>query len=261
MGEITLDFMDQRQGGVMTFESILNQKISRCGFWAVIAFFITAFLSMFLPLDIAGGYAAAHGDRVIWLQENRGMFIAGWVNQIISMFTLSGAFAAAAWIAVGNNALRGMLGLFFVAMATMAFIIPKFIAVWTIPLLGDAASTGSTGSDMAHALLPLLNVSIPFSLYTSFDYLGFWLYAVFALLVAAPLYGDALSNKVAAASLGVFGVLYHFCLIALLLGSIGASDIETYFLGSTVLLFLHLVAMIAVFYQGKSNGAAADTVP
>ena len=260
MGEITLDFMDQRQGGVMTFESILNQKISRCGFWAVIAFFITAVLSMFLPLDIAGGYAAAHGDRVIWLQENRGMFIAGWVNQIISMFTLSGAFAAAAWIAVGNNALRGMLGLFFVAMATMAFIIPKFIAVWTIPLLGDAASTGSTGSDMAHALLPLLNVSIPFSLYTSFDYLGFWLYAVFALLVAAPLYGDALSNKVAAASLGVFGVLYHFCLIALLLGSIGASDIETYFLGSTVLLFLHLVAMIAVFYQGKSNGAAADTV-
>ena len=261
MGEITLDFMDQRQGGVMTFESILNQKISRCGFWAVIAFFITAVLSMFLPLDIAGGYAAAHGDRVIWLQENRGMFIVGWVNQIISMFTLSGAFAAAAWIAVGNNALRGMLGLFFVAMATMAFIIPKFIAVWTIPLLGDAASTGSTGSDMAHALLPLLNVSIPFSLYTSFDYLGFWLYAVFALLVAAPLYGDALSNKVAAASLGVFGVLYHFCLIALLLGSIGASDIETYFLGSTVLLFLHLVAMIAVFYQGKSNGAAADTVP
>ena len=261
MGEITLDFMDQHQGGVMTFENVSNQKISRCGFWAVIAFFITAVLSMFLPQDIAGGYAAAHGDRVIWLQENRGMFIAGWVNQIISMFTLSGAFAAAAWIAVGNNALRGMLGLFFVAMATMAFIIPKFIAVWTIPLLGDAASTGSTGSDMAHALLPLLNVSIPFSLYTSFDYLGFWLYAVFALLVAAPLYGDALSNKVAAASLGVFGVLYHFCLIALLLGSIGASDIETYFLGSTVLLFLHLVAMIAVFYQGKSNGAAADTVP
>ena len=261
MGEITLDFMDQRQGGVMTFESILNQKISRCGFWAVIVFFITAVLSMFLPLDIAGGYAAAHGDRVIWLQENRGMFIAGWVNQIISMFTLSGAFAAAAWIAVGNNALRGMLGLFFVAMATMAFIIPKFIAVWTIPLLGDAASTGSTGSDMAHALLPLLNVSIPFSLYTSFDYLGFWLYAVFALLVAGPLYGDALSNKIAAVSLGVFGVLYHLCLIALLLGSIGASDIETYFLGSTVLLFLHLVAMIAVFYRGKSNAAAADTVP
>ena len=245
----------------MTFESILNQKISRCGFWAVIAFFITAVLSMFLPLDIAGGYAAAHGDRVIWLQENRGMFIAGWVNQIISMFTLSGAFAAAAWIAVGNNALRGMLGLFFVAMATMAFIIPKFIAVWTIPLLGDAASTGSTGSDMAHALLPLLNVSIPFSLYTSFDYLGFWLYAVFALLVAGPLYGGALSNKIAAVSLGVFGVLYHLCLIALLLGSIGASDIETYFLGSTVLLFLHLVAMISVFYEGKSNAAAADTVP
>lgn len=245
----------------MTFESILNQKISRCGFWAAIVFFITAVVSMYLPLDIADGDTAAHGDRVIWLQENRGLFIAGWVNQIISMFTLSGAFAAAAWIALGNNALRGMLGLFFVAMATMAFIIPKFIAVWTIPLLGDAASAGSAGSDMAHLLLPLLNVSIPFSLYTSFDYLGFWLYAVFALLVAGPLYGDALSRKIAAVSLGVFGVLYHLCLMALLLGSIGVSDIETYFLGATVLLFLHLVAMIAVFYWGKANAAVTNTVP
>ena len=47
MGEITLDFMDQRQGGVMTFESILNQKISRCGFWAVIAFLLLPSLVCF----------------------------------------------------------------------------------------------------------------------------------------------------------------------------------------------------------------------
>ena len=204
---------------------------------------------MFLPLDIAGGYAAAHGDRVIWLQENRGMFIAGWVNQIISMFTLSGAFAAA-WIAVGNNALRGMLGLFFVAMATMAFIIPKFIAVWTIPLPVTQRVLAQQVPIWRCAAAPTKRVDSILALYF-LRLFGLWLYAVFALLVAAPLYGDALSNKVAAASLGVFGVLYHFCLIALLLGSIGASDIETYFLGSTVLLFLHLVAMIAVF-TGKS---------
>jgi hypothetical protein len=239
----------------MKVESTLNQQISRWGFWAVIVFVITAVLSMFLPLDIANGYAANHADRVQWLQHNRGLFIAGWVNQIVSMFSLSGALAAAAWVAVVNNALRAILGAFFVAMATMAFAIPKFMAIWTIPMLADAAASGSAGSAMAHSLLPLLNVSIPFSLYTSFDYLGFWLYAVFALLVAGPLYGDTLSAKVAAVSLGGFALLYHGCLLMLLIGGIGPTDIESYFIGTTVLLLVHLVAMGVVFKNLKSRAA------
>jgi hypothetical protein len=235
----------------MKVESTLNQQISRWGFWAVIVFVITAVLSMFLPLDVANGYAATHADRVQWLQHNRGLFIAGWVNQIFSMFSLSGALAAAAWVAVVNNALRAILGVFFVAMATMAFAIPKFMAIWTIPMLADAAASGSPGSAMAHSLLPLLNVSVPFSLYTSFDYLGFWLYAVFALLVAGPLYGDTLTAKVAAVSLGGFALLYHGCLLMLLMGGIDPKDIETYFIGTTLLLLVHLVAVGAVFKNPK----------
>lgn len=235
----------------MKVESTLNQQISRWGFWAVIVFVITAVLSMFLPLDIANGYAATHADRVQWLQHNRGLFIAGWVNQIFSMFSLSGALAAAAWVAVVNNALRAILGVFFVAMATMAFAIPKFMAIWTIPMLADAAASGSPGSAMAHSLLPLLNVSVPFSLYTSFDYLGFWLYAVFALLVAGPLYGDTLTAKVAAVSLGGFALLYHGCLLMLLMGGIDPKDIEAYFIGTTLLLLVHLVAVGAVFKNPK----------
>ena len=235
----------------MKVESTLNQQISRWGFWAVIVFVITAVLSMFLPLDIANGYAATHADRVQWLQHNRGLFIAGWVNQIFSMFSLSGALAAAAWVAAVNNALRAILGVFFVAMATMAFAIPKFMAIWTIPMLADAAASGSPGSAIAHSLLPLLNVSVPFSLYTSFDYLGFWLYAVFALLVAGPLYGDTLTAKVAAVSLGGFALLYHGCLLMLLMGGIDPKDIETYFIGTTLLLLVHLVAVGAVFKNPK----------
>ena len=73
-----------------------------------------------------------------------------------------------------------------------------------------------------------MNVSVPFSLYTSFDYLGFWLYSVFALLVAAPLYSEALSLKICAISLGVFGVIYQLMLLALWRGDIAAVDIEGY---------------------------------
>ena len=95
-----------------------------------------------------------------------------------------------------------------VLMSVVAFFIPKFIAVWTIPLLADTIASGAAGAELADPLLRLLNVSVPFSLYTSFDYLGFWLYSVFALLVAAPLYGEALSLKISSISLGVFGVIY-----------------------------------------------------
>jgi len=40
----------------------------------------------------------------------------------------------------------------------MAFIIPKFIAVWTIPLLADAIVSGAVGAELADSLLHLLNV-------------------------------------------------------------------------------------------------------
>lgn len=68
-------------------------------------------------------------------------------------------------------------------------------------LLVDTITTGSVGAELADPLLRLLNVSIPFSLYTSFDYLGFWLYSVFALLAAGPMYGEYKSARIAAADL------------------------------------------------------------
>jgi hypothetical protein len=46
-------------------------------------------------------------------------------------------------------------------------------------------------------------LSIPFSRYTSFDYLGSWLYAVFGWLVAGSLFGESLSSKEATICNGV----------------------------------------------------------
>ena len=153
----------------------LDYPINRFGFWSVIVVVVTAVVSMFFPLDVPGGYNAEYVDRVAWLSANRGTFIAAWVNQIAAMFSLSAALACGAWVVARKKPLHAILAALFVAMATMAFIIPKFIAVWTIPQLADAITTGAVGAELADPLLRLLNVSIPFSLYTSFDYLGFWL--------------------------------------------------------------------------------------
>lgn len=227
--------------------SALSDQIHRLGFVSVIVVIVTGVAAVFLPLDVADGYAAAHADRVSWLSANSELFIAGWVNQIVAMFSLSAIFFCGAWLIAGTNPLRAMIAALFVLMSVMAFIIPKFIAVWTIPLLAESISGESAGQEMAHQLLPLLNVSIPFSLYTSFDYLGFWLYAVFALLAAGPLYGKTMAAKISSASLGLFGVIYHVALVALFFGAIAAADIETYFLGTTLLLMVHVIAMAFVF--------------
>jgi hypothetical protein len=47
---------------------------------------------MFFPLDALGAYTAEHADRVAWLSANSATFIAGWVNQIVSMLVLSGVW-------------------------------------------------------------------------------------------------------------------------------------------------------------------------
>ena len=231
----------------------LDYQINRFGFWSVIVGLISGIgVTMLLPLDVPDGFSALHTDRIAWLNDNRGAFISGWLNQIVSMFTLSAVLACGAWVIVRKNPLRALLAAFFVAMATMAFIIPKFIAIWTIPLLADTVTSGAVGAELADKLLLLLNVSFPFSLFTSFDYLGFWLYSVFALLAAGPQWGDTLSAKFAAGTLGAFGLIYQVLMVMLLVGAIAPADIETYFLSAAILLLPYMIAMAFVFKNGMN---------
>lgn len=233
----------------------LNNQVNQFGFWSAIVATLTLIASLFLPLDVPAGYSAEHAERVAWLNANRGSFIIGWINQIAAMLSLSGIFFAMCWRIANKNPLRAILAAMVVLVSVVAFIIPKFMAVWTIPLLADTISTGAVGAELADPLLRLLNVSVPFSLYTSFDYLGFWLYAVFGLLVAIPLYGENISTRIAAATIGLFGLIYHVLLIAILLGNIAAADIESVLIGVSGLLMIQIIAMILSF---RSAGCSVE---
>lgn len=231
----------------MKYAQSLDGQIYRFGFWSVLIVIASGIASGFVPLDVPEGFAAAQADRVLWLQANRTLFIAGWINQIIAMFSLSAVFACSTWFIARSHTLRAILAAGVVFMSVIAFIIPKFMAVWTIPLLGDSIANATSGHEMANTLLPLLNVSIPFSLFTAFDYLGFWLYALFGLLVAGPMFSGSPAQKVGALALGVFGLLYHLMMAALLLGSVNVTEIEVYFLGLTPLLIVAVVTAGIVF--------------
>ncbi len=213
-------------------------------------------VAFFLPLDAPGGYEATTSERVAWLAANSGSFIIGWINQIVAMISLSGVFAGIAWQVAGTHPLRAILAAALVAISMVVFFIPKFIAVWTIPMLAEAIATGSVVSDMAETLLPILNVTVPFSLYTSFDYLGFWLYSLFALLVAGPLLRGSLTAKIIGITLGGFGLSYNGVVIAILARAIAGPQIETYIVGVSGLLFIVTVAGLFLF-RGASAGREA----
>ena len=237
----------------MTTTLTLSLQMNRFGFWSAVLAIVTGMISFFLPLDAPGGFTAEHADRIAWLTANRDLFILGWLNQIAAMFSLSGVFFAIAWHIAVKNPLRAALAAMVVLLSVVAFIIPKFMAIWTIPQLADVITNNAVGAELADSLLTLLNVSVPFSLYTSFDYLGFWLYGVFSLLVAGPLYGDKTSAKIAAITLGIFGIIYHGLLASLLLGSIAPPDIESSFLVAASLL------LVAVVVMGFNFWSAAKT--
>ena len=237
----------------MTNDSVdsasFDRQVSRFGIWCAAICIVTAILAALLPLDVPEGYSAAQADRLQWLTDNRDAFVAAWVNQIVAMLSLSGLFLALCWRGRLKGTLSALLAGGAVAMATMAFVIPKFIAVWTIPLLANAAATATAGSEMAAVLLPILNVSIPFSLYTSFDYLGFWLYALFAVLMMKPLYGSDRVSKFIAILVGLFGIGFHVAFACLLLGVIQASDIEISFGLSFIPLLLLILVLPVTFWR------------
>ena len=228
-------------------DTALDIQINRFGFWCAVICIATGVLAVALPLDVPGGYDATPDERLNWLAAHRSSFIAGWINQIVAMLTLSGFFLAIAWRVRHKSPLAALLAAGATALATMAFVIPKFMAVWTIPLLAEATLSGAAGSEMAAMLLPLLNVSIPFSLYTSFDYMGFWLYALFALLTMVPMVDRDWPSKFAALSLGLFGIGFHVAFAMLIFGVIGAPDIELSFGLAFIPLLLLVLVMVPIF--------------
>ena len=240
----------------MSTKITLDYQINRLGFWSVILVIVSGAVSMYLPLDIPAGSTAEHADRVAWLITNRGAFIAGWVNQIVAMLLATCILFGITWQIRGGNPLRAILAAMVVLVSVVGYIIPKFMAVWTIPQLAEVLSSGVTGAgaELADPLLRILNGGVAFSLYESLENLGFWMWAVFALLVAVPLYGDSVASKIAALTLGYIGISYHVLLAALLVGIVDLPAIDAYFEFSFNII---VIVFIAMGFEFKAAMAAA----
>jgi len=238
----------------MTDARTLDHTVHKAAFWTAIVLIVSGILSLFFPLDAPDGPFA---DRMIWYSSNVDAYVMGWVVQMIAMLTLSGVFAATAWQTRMSFPLSSFLAGIAVLIATVAFIIPKFIATWSIPQIVTASSTVTSHADVAEQLFKLLNPSLSFSLFTSFDYLGFWMYGVFGLLVARPLFRLTMSAKIAGAALGLFGLLYHLLFIGVMTGSVATAEVSPYAESMGVLLLIPVISM-AVYFRTQLKADSGE---
>lgn len=236
----------------MTDSQELDNTISKGAFRSAIVLILTGVLMLFFPLDAP---AAPFADRMLWYSANVNAYVMGWVLQMIAMLTLSALFAATAWQTRKSHPLSTFVAGTALLISIMAFIIPKFIAIWSIPQMVVASSTVTPNVAVAEQLFQLLNPSLSFSLFTSFDYLGLWMYGVFGLLLARPLFRLTLSAKIAAVSLGLFGFLYHLLLVGVMFGSIAIANIALYAESIGILLLIPVLSM-AVYFRNQLKEAS-----
>ena len=250
----------ESKGAALKAWNQLNDQINRAAFWCAVVGLATTIISFFLPLDVPEGYSATVEERVAWLVAHSGTFKLAWINQIASMIALSGVLAGIAWQVARTHPLQALLGGFLVALATMAFFIPKFIAVWTIPMLAESIATGAVTENMALGLLPILNVTVPFSLYTSFDYLGFWLYSLAALVVTKPLLLQSASiAKTIGVAMGVFGLAYNAVVVAILMGFVGRAEVGSSILSAAFILLIPIIASLFLFRTSATQAVAGPS--
>ncbi|HIF96284.1 MAG TPA: hypothetical protein EYQ54_04530 [Myxococcales bacterium] len=181
----------------------------------------------------------------------------GWIVQLVAMLTLSAVLAGTAWQIHEPHPVRAFVAGIALLISVVAFIIPKFIAIWSIPQMAAASATASANSVVAEQLLELANLSLAFSLTASLDYLGFWMYAVFGLLVAGPLFRLSMSAKIAAVGLGLYGLLYHVLLAGVMAGSVPTAEIGGY--AESLGMFM-VIAVISMAVHLRRPSASQKSV-
>ena len=236
----------------MSTSARLDSQINKATYLSAIILFVFTAVSMFGVYDAPAGSTAA--EKVAWLNENNGAFVLSWVTQIVQVFTLAAVFAATCWKVFSVNPLAAVSAALVLMLGTMAILITKGTELWVVPLAAQDLAAGSSGQEPGLTLLSINSQSYPYSLTTYFDYLGLWLWSLFGLLVARPLFQFSTSAKVAAISLGLFGVIYPVFYGFLITGVIPLKDITNY---STFMLLAWVGAFAIGFYcRSEAKNAA-----
>lgn len=239
----------------MSTTARLDSQINNAAYLSAIILFVFTVVSMFGVYDAPAGSTGA--EKVAWLNENNSIFVLSWVTQIVQVFTLTAVFATICWRVYSVNPLAAVSGGILLMLGTMAILITKGTELWVVPLAAQDLAAGSSTQEPGLTLLSINSQSYPYSLTTYFDYLGLWLWSLFGLVVARPLFRFSTSAKVAAVSLGLFGIIYPIFYGFLVTGAIPLKDITNY---STFMLLAWVAAFaMGTYCRGESRNGASMT--
>ena len=239
----------------MSTTARLDSQINNAAYLSAIILFVFTVVSMFGVYDAPAGSTGA--EKVAWLNENNSIFVLSWVTQIVQVFTLTAVFATICWRVYSVNPLAAVSGGILLMLGTMAILITKGTELWVVPLAAQDLAAGSSTQEPGLTLLSINSRSYPYSLTTYFDYLGLWLWSLFGLVVARPLFRFSTSAKVAAVSLGLFGIIYPIFYGFLVTGAIPLKDITNY---STFMLLAWVAAFaMGTYCRGESRNGASMT--
>jgi hypothetical protein len=189
------------------------------------------------------------------LNTEAGGYLFGWLNQVILMLASSVILLAAGLLIYSSAPLRAGAVWVLTLMSTLAFLMSKFLSLWSVPLTVKAIAAENAVAGSAQSILTTLGPSEAFGLVPSIDYLGFWLYGLIGLLLFRPLFRQSLSAKIAAIALLMYGILFHLVYVAVVIDLLGQSDVgDAFFL----INFLVLIAVIALLFRFR--GSRGDTI-
>jgi|GEM_PF-1457624 len=219
------------------------------GFKGAIVLVIGSIVSLFLPL------AAPDADTqaaALWLNQEAGAYLFGWLNQLMLVFAIAVTLAVAGWAIYQTAPLRAITVWSFTLISTGVFFITKFFALWGVPLMAKAIAAESAVQPEATAALLALAPNESFGLLGSLDWLGFWIYGLIGILMFRPLFRGALSAKIAAGSLLLFGVVLPLLFTATLIDILGQDEFGEIAFSTAALLTVAGVAF-AIFFRSERD--------
>jgi hypothetical protein len=228
----------------------LSTQINKIGFYAVALIIVFGVLSLFFPLSAP---EATQEGAIYWLMNSMSAYVVGWIVQIVGMLLCAVIFACVTWPVFAAAPIRAVVLWVLTCLSVMAFLIPKFIALWSVPLMAKALAAGTAESVAAEAFLTVLAPGIAFGFVASLDYLGFGLYATIGILLFRPLWKISAKTKVAAIALLIFGVSFFLILLATFIGLLGQADVAGYL---DAIFGILLIAFIPLMLHFRSHYAA-----
>ena len=227
--------------------SNISSQINAISFKATVIVVLLGIVSLFLPLEAPQATQEAAAE---WLINDLTLYMLGWLVQLILMFGTTTIFAGAAWQIYPTKPLRAIVLWVLTATTFIAFIIPKFIALWSVPLSARSLAAGSELGESAEAFLLSMNPSAAFGLAPSLDLLGFVIYGAMGFILFRPLYALSTSAKVAALALLFYGIAVFLVVFVGVTAIISQKDIWPYADSST---FIFIVAIVALLVRFKSQ--------